>query len=145
MALILRKNCFTYEIIIPLVPVPHTVIPVLSSGYWYHQRCFIWKLPKNAPKSRFLGKFPFLGKKMYFTQKQKLFQKLWAVVKQMKKYFFSKILFGGGACGVPKLAKKPKMTLFKNTKPPLKIYFLKKLFLHLFYNSSKFLEQLFFG
>ena len=31
---------------------------------------------KKAPKSMFLGKLPFWGQKMHFTQKQKLFQKL---------------------------------------------------------------------
>ena len=37
---------------------------------------------KKAPKSMFLGKLPFWGQKMHFTQKQKLFQK------QMKKFNF---------------------------------------------------------
>ena len=66
----------------------------------------------------FLKKLPFLGRKMHFTQKQKLFQKLWAIVKQIKKMRFSKYFILGGICGVPKLAKKPKITLFKNPNPP---------------------------
>ena len=45
----------------------------------------------------FLGKLPFWGQKMHFTQKQKLFQKLLAIVKQMKKLNFQNILFWEGS------------------------------------------------
>ena len=44
----------------------------------------------------FLGKLSFLGENMHFIQKQKLFQKLGAIVKQMKKLNFQNILFLGG-------------------------------------------------
>ena len=53
-------------------------------------------MPKNAPKSMFLGKLPFWGEKMHFTQKQKLFQKLWAIVKRIKKLIFQKKNLSGG-------------------------------------------------
>ena len=52
---------------------------------------------KKAPKSMFLGKLPFWGQKMHFTQKQKLFQKLWAIIKQMKKLNCQNILFWEGS------------------------------------------------
>ena len=38
----------------------------------------------------FLGKLPFWGEKRHFTKKQKLFQKLGAIVKHMKKLKFQK-------------------------------------------------------
>ena len=62
----------------------------------------------------FLGKLPFLGRKMHYTQKQKLFQKLWAIVKQMKKLNFQNILFLGGSVESQNGKKKPKTTLFMN-------------------------------
>ena len=43
----------------------------------------------------FLGKLPFGGENMHFTQKQKLFQKLGAIVKQMKKLNFPQIFLRG--------------------------------------------------
>ena len=75
----------------------------------------------------FLGKLPFGGEKMHFTQKQKLFQKLWAVVKQMKKYFFLKYYFGGGGLRGLKIGKKAQNDLIQEPQTPPKNIFLKKL------------------
>ena len=43
----------------------------------------------------FLGKLPFLGENMHFTQKQKLFKKLGAIVKQTKKLNFQNYYLWG--------------------------------------------------
>ena len=51
----------------------------------------------------FLEKLPFWGEKMPFTPKQKLFQKLWAIVKQIKNEIFQ-IFYFGLNLWVPKLA-----------------------------------------
>ena len=43
----------------------------------------------------FLGKLSFEGKNMHFIQKQKLFQKLGAIVKQKKKLHFQNYYLWG--------------------------------------------------
>ena len=75
----------------------------------------------------FLGKLPFGGEKLHFTQKQKLFQKLWAVVKQIKKYLFSKIvIWGGGGLWGLKIGKKAQNNLIHEPlTPPKNIFFSK--------------------
>ena len=50
---------------------------------------------KKGTKIHVFGKIAFLGRKMHFTQKQKLFQKLWAIVKQIKKLNFPNKNFEG--------------------------------------------------
>ena len=71
----------------------------------------------------FFGKLLFWGKKMHFTQKQKLFQKLWAIAKQIKKWDFQNILFWGDMWG-PKIGKKAKNNLIQEPLTPLKKIFL---------------------
>ena len=53
----------------------------------------------------FLKKLPFKGQKMIFSPKQKVFQIPLAIVKQIKKIFFSKKIFLGGVRG-PQISKK---------------------------------------
>ena len=63
---------------------------IFPTGFFSKPGFYYINIAKNAPKSMFLGKLPFGGEKMHFTQKQKLFQKLWGLVKMDKKMKFSK-------------------------------------------------------
>ena len=47
-----------------------------GDGPFLNPLIYYMNIAKKAPKSMFLGKLPFWGQKMHFTQKQKLFQKL---------------------------------------------------------------------
>ena len=72
----------------------------------------------------FLEKLRFWGEKMHFTPKQKLFQKLWAIVKQIKKIIFKIYYFGGDLWG-PKIGKKAQNNHIHEPLTPLKDFFLK--------------------
>ena len=91
----------------------------------------------------FLDKLWLGGKKMHFIQKQKLFQKLWAIVKQMKKFNFQNKLFLGDLWS-PNMGQKGQNNLIHEPLTPLKKNWEKISFFHLFYNGSKFLEQILF-
>ena len=100
-------------------------------------------MPKNVPKSMFWKKLPFWGEKMHFTPKQKLFQKLWAIVKWKKNEIFKKNLLG--VLGVHEYGYFGLFCQFWDpTDPPQNNIFWNLIFFYLFYNSSKFLEQLLF-
>ena len=70
----------------------------------------------------FLEKLPIKGRKMHFTHKQKLFKKLWTIVKQMKQLNFQNILFWGDLWG-PKMGKKAQNDLIHEPLTPLKNHF----------------------
>ena len=71
-------------------------------------------IAKKCTKINVFGKITFLGLKNAFYPKTKDVPKTLSYCKTDKKMRFSKYFILGGICGVPKLAKKPKTTLFEN-------------------------------
>ena len=117
---------------------------IFPTGFFSKPGFYYINIAKKCTKIHVFGKIAFWGWKNAFYPKTKVVPKTLSCCKTDEKiFFFKNIILGGGLRGL-KIGKKAQNDLIHEPLTPSKNIFKKKIFVHLFYNTSKFLEQLLF-